>query len=301
MTESDALRIFNLQAGCSAEQVRQAYLDLVKVWHPDRFQSDGRLSARAERELQEINEAYTLLQSVMAGTHSSSSSAGASSSRPAYAQPRPPDPAPSAHDHTTASQMPLVKTVIMGVGLGLAVAAAVTVFMLMTRAPGIATDESSTVDSPPTVGATSAAAPERVVAPPPRPESGTELLDVQRRGGGSLVVNNASRRDAVVALTTALGHERAVYVRAGEQVTLANVATGTYQVQMMVGRDWTRDRFTREVGYQELEQPVQFVENSDGDTTEFTKLTVSLQPTIAGMRGIRTARPFRISSPQEQR
>jgi hypothetical protein len=35
----------------------------VKVWHPDRFGSDARLRGKAEEKLQQINEAYRVLQS----------------------------------------------------------------------------------------------------------------------------------------------------------------------------------------------------------------------------------------------
>jgi len=303
MTETDALRIFKLRAGCTAEQVRQTYLDLVKIWHPDRLQSDGRLSARAERELQEINEAYTLLQAVLAGTYSPSPSAATSASRRTYDSTASSTPTP-AHAQTAASQTSLGRTVATGIGLGLVIAAAATIVVLMmgggddvsrrppTTEAAPATDHASN----PTVTAQRAPA-----ARHERPESGTELLSAQRSGGGSLVVDNASGRDAVVALTAQRGNERAVYVRAGEQVTLANVATGTYQVQMMMGHDWAADRFTRDVAYQELDQPVRFVENNDGNAAEYTRLTVSLQPIVAGMRGIHRAPPFRISSQEQLR
>ena len=45
MTEGEALRVLHLDPDCSREQIRQAYTDLVKVWHPDRFQGDARLRA----------------------------------------------------------------------------------------------------------------------------------------------------------------------------------------------------------------------------------------------------------------
>ena len=49
--------------GAPWEHIRQAYLDLVRVWHPDRFQSDPDLRSRAEQQLQRINEAYRTLES----------------------------------------------------------------------------------------------------------------------------------------------------------------------------------------------------------------------------------------------
>jgi DnaJ-class molecular chaperone len=39
-------------------ELRTAYRDLVRVWHPDRFENDPRLRSKAERKLQEINSAY---------------------------------------------------------------------------------------------------------------------------------------------------------------------------------------------------------------------------------------------------
>jgi hypothetical protein len=114
----------------------------------------------------------------------------------------------------------------------------------------------------------------------------------ERQGGGSLVVYNQSQHDGVVSLVTSGGSERAVYVRSGEQATLANVATGRYQVRMALGLDWAANRFTRDATYQELEEPVDFVERAGDGATEFTRLTLSLQPIVAGMQGVRAVPPF---------
>jgi hypothetical protein len=53
--------ILQVPASASADEIRQAYLDLVRVWHPDRFVSDPRLQKVAEEKLKEITEAYELL------------------------------------------------------------------------------------------------------------------------------------------------------------------------------------------------------------------------------------------------
>lgn len=43
----------------TAEEVRQAYRDLAKIWHPDRFgEEDTRLRKKAEEKLKQINIAY---------------------------------------------------------------------------------------------------------------------------------------------------------------------------------------------------------------------------------------------------
>src|SRR5215470_14826488 len=62
MTRAEALRIFELHDPCTPEQVRAAYRELVKVWHPDRFAHDAGLRVKADRRLQEINRAYAALQ-----------------------------------------------------------------------------------------------------------------------------------------------------------------------------------------------------------------------------------------------
>jgi hypothetical protein len=56
------LRTLELQPGASPDQIRQAYLDLVRVWHSDRFQSDPRLRGIAEARTSDINEAYSFLR-----------------------------------------------------------------------------------------------------------------------------------------------------------------------------------------------------------------------------------------------
>ncbi len=61
MTLARALRVLDLHAAADPTEVKQAYLDLVRVWHPDRFQRDARLREKATGRLAEINTAYALL------------------------------------------------------------------------------------------------------------------------------------------------------------------------------------------------------------------------------------------------
>jgi hypothetical protein len=53
--------ILGVPPDCPPATLRQAYRDLVKVWHPDRFSHDLRLQKIAEEKLREINEAYEAL------------------------------------------------------------------------------------------------------------------------------------------------------------------------------------------------------------------------------------------------
>ena len=51
-------KILEIHANATEQEVKQAYRDLVKVWHPDRFTHDIKLQNKAEEKLKEINDAY---------------------------------------------------------------------------------------------------------------------------------------------------------------------------------------------------------------------------------------------------
>lgn len=54
-----------VRIGATQEEAKQAYRDLAKVWHPDRFDSgDMRLKQKAEEQLKAINLAYARIQEV---------------------------------------------------------------------------------------------------------------------------------------------------------------------------------------------------------------------------------------------
>ena len=61
LTESEARAILDLDPGADASTIRQAYLDIVNVWHPDRFKGHPRLEAKAQEKLKRINAAYERL------------------------------------------------------------------------------------------------------------------------------------------------------------------------------------------------------------------------------------------------
>jgi tetratricopeptide (TPR) repeat protein len=54
--------LLGLKIGASEEEIKGAYRDLAKVWHPDRFAHDPLLQRKAEEKLKEINEAYQKIQ-----------------------------------------------------------------------------------------------------------------------------------------------------------------------------------------------------------------------------------------------
>src|SRR4028119_13609 len=59
--------VLGVSEGASAQELKAAYRDLAKVWHPDRFAHDPRLQQKAQEKLKEINEAYEQLTSGKTG------------------------------------------------------------------------------------------------------------------------------------------------------------------------------------------------------------------------------------------
>jgi curved DNA-binding protein CbpA len=58
-----ALQTLGLGSFASAAEIESTYMTLVRVWHPDRFQSDPKLRQAAEEKLKEINAAHDYLNS----------------------------------------------------------------------------------------------------------------------------------------------------------------------------------------------------------------------------------------------
>jgi DnaJ domain len=62
----DSYTVLDLAPGCSLEELKLAYKDMVQVWHPDRFAHNPRLGQKAEDKLKQINLAYETLEAAIA-------------------------------------------------------------------------------------------------------------------------------------------------------------------------------------------------------------------------------------------
>jgi hypothetical protein len=56
-------QVLEIEAGASEAEIKQAYRNLAKVWHPDRFARDSVLQQKAQEKFQLITAAYELLKS----------------------------------------------------------------------------------------------------------------------------------------------------------------------------------------------------------------------------------------------
>jgi hypothetical protein len=57
-----ALRTLGVAEGASEESIKQAYLDLAQVWHPDRFEHNERLKKKAAEQFKDVAAAYEFLK-----------------------------------------------------------------------------------------------------------------------------------------------------------------------------------------------------------------------------------------------
>lgn len=57
-------KLFNVEEGTDLKQLKKAYRNLVKEWHPDKFQGDSAKAAEAEVKSREIIDGYHFLVSI---------------------------------------------------------------------------------------------------------------------------------------------------------------------------------------------------------------------------------------------
>ena len=79
----DPYQILGVSRDASDEDIKKAYRDLARKYHPDKYR-DSDLAEVATEKMQEINEAYDTIKSERAGRGKGNSSGGASGSYAGY-------------------------------------------------------------------------------------------------------------------------------------------------------------------------------------------------------------------------
>ena len=74
---SDPYRVLGVSPSASDDEIKKAYRDLARKYHPDNYH-DNPLADLAQEKMKEINEAYDLITKQRASGHSSSTGSGQS-------------------------------------------------------------------------------------------------------------------------------------------------------------------------------------------------------------------------------
>jgi len=119
--------------------------------------------------------------------------------------------------------------------------------------------------------------------------SGTSWDATVERGLGSLRVENGTKRDAVAVLfddssTEAGEAQRAIYVRAGEEATIEEIAPRTYTLRFLLGLDWddTARGFRDDPKFSEFVKPLRYAEKHEADRVGYSEQRVTLHPVPEG-------------------
>lgn len=100
------LGVLGLNSRATPEEIRLGYLDLVKVWHPDRFSHDLRLRRKAQEKLKDLNEAFEWTKANPLPGQEVSGSARASERARESPRPAPEQKAPATAPRTAGTAPP---------------------------------------------------------------------------------------------------------------------------------------------------------------------------------------------------
>jgi hypothetical protein len=288
MSRAECFRALGVDPEASWEALRQAYKDLVRVWHPDRFQSDPQFQRKAEQQLRRINEAYFALKN--SDIHEG----------------RQPEPAPQQKPANRFAWNLLLRWPIKAAWLGLICLAPLAIGGLLVNRVRVPTLESlPSGDGQSTTAELSSWARGEVTdlwrsipkiwendggprEQPPRdtgavapgtPENGTELLRTRMSGGSQLWVSNPASQDAVATLVEAgtASPVRVIYIEAKNKVCIRHIAPGVYHLLAETGENWDANRVRFQTGRRALERngPFQCIDMTSAHVTSGQCLDVS--------------------------
>ena len=67
----DPYSVLGVSRDATEDEIKKAYRELARKYHPDNYQQNPDLASLAEEKMKEINEAYETIQSQKKGNHSS--------------------------------------------------------------------------------------------------------------------------------------------------------------------------------------------------------------------------------------
>ena len=80
----DPYSILGVSRDASDEEIKNAYHELVRKYHPDNYTDDNPLKDLANEKMQEVNEAYDTIMSMRSGSNSDSKGSGYSNGSSGY-------------------------------------------------------------------------------------------------------------------------------------------------------------------------------------------------------------------------
>lgn len=151
-------QVLGLKPTASKEEIQQAYEDLAKVWHPDRFSQDPQLQQRAQEKLKEIHDAYEKINAYITEFNEESFQSEIeqyatldedtqSSLPPSLGAPVPPG---SIYDRETKQKKLDPKIIIGGSVIGLLVVIALIVLLAGSKSKKVTDAHLETISLPPT-------------------------------------------------------------------------------------------------------------------------------------------------------
>lgn len=317
-----AYEILGVPRDVAPDELRRAYRELVRVWHPDRFQGEPRLQAQATERLKEISAAY---QAILGDRRTDTPEPDASGPAAAghRARRRGPSPWVRAWMAEVSRRLPWDwSRWALGCGIALMAIAGLLELHQRTAPPRLVAPESAArppqrrlpdsatelvaelnrgLSAP--VALSGAADGRPGASGPPaagpalsgfeeRPANGAELAPARHGAGrGELTITNDGPYDAEVKLVTAGAARelcRHIFIRARSQHTLRGVPPGSYDLLFRAGEDWkaASRAFARVRAVARMGRPLRWDEAETATEVRYQKRQVSLQvtpPTGSGL------------------
>ncbi len=250
----------HLKPSATQEQIRQAYLDLARVWHPDRFVNDERLRRVAEEKMMEITGAYQALLG-----------APAAAPAPAVAAREPAARVPPTTSSASQTSTPLLRDPRLQVAGGSAALAVILLIVWWLVPPG----GDAPQDPLPQTEASREAAVERQPKRPIRSMPATGEAMRSRTGAGEIQIHNQTNSEAVLRISTARNRSTALNtatVPAGDIAILRNLSPESYFVEATFS-----DRHSPPLHL----GPFDILQTTTGNTVEADHYEITLKPRTA--------------------